>query len=182
MSKLSATLSKKVPIPGLEYSSQQFSCGIETELAGETTQESIKQTLRKMYALLHEAVNAEIRESAQHQPELPASQAPARDHPPARRWEGSPRQGYRGNSQPRWNSPRGGSQRRYGGGNGGNNSGRATQAQVKAIFAIAKANGIEREDLFERIREQFEADKPEELGVKEASQLIEALKENGVRE
>jgi hypothetical protein len=180
MTKLSAALSKKVPIPGLEYSSQQFSCGLELDLAGDVTPEIARQSLRRLYAMLQEAVNAEIRDCARHQPELPESQAPSRAQPPARRWEGSARRGYGNNYQPHWDSPRGGAQRRYGG--KGNGSGRATQAQVKAIFAIAKANGLERAELFERIREQFGADKPEDLGVRQASQLIEALKENGVRE
>jgi hypothetical protein len=173
MTKLSAALAKKVPIPGLEYSSQQFSCGLEMELPGETSQDSLKQSLRRMYAFLHESIGKEIRESAGHLPELPGAsrdrkEAPA-DNPPARRWGGG-----RGNQpQGRWENPRGGASRRYGGGNG---AGQATQAQVKAIFGIAKANGLARRDLFELLRERYQLEEVELLSVKQASQLIETLK------
>jgi hypothetical protein len=173
MTKLSATLAKKAPIPGLEYSSQQFSCGLEIELPGETSQDSLKQSLRRMYAFLHESIDKEIQESAGHSLELPEASRDRRevpaDNPPARRWGGG-----RG-SQPRgrWENPRGGASRRYGGGNGG---GRATQAQVKAIFGIAKANGMERRELFELLRERYQLEEVELLSIKQASQLIETLK------
>ncbi|MDR1533628.1 MAG: hypothetical protein LBU64_00810 [Planctomycetota bacterium] len=179
MTKLSATLAKKVPIPGLDYSSQQFSCGLEIELSGETSQDGLKQSLRRMYAFLREGIDQEIRESAGNPLELPGAirdrgEVPA-DPVPARRWEG----GRSGQTRSRWESPRDGASRRTGGGTG---PGRATQAQVKAVFGIAKANGMERRELFELLREQYQLDEVELLSVKQASRLIETLKAESRRE
>jgi hypothetical protein len=50
---------------------------------------------------------------------------------------------------------------------------RATQSQVKAIYGIAKSQRL---DLGPWLREHFHVDKPEELGIKEASQAIDELK------
>jgi hypothetical protein len=50
---------------------------------------------------------------------------------------------------------------------------RATQSQVKAIYAIAKSQHL---DLSPWLRERFQVIKPEELGIKEASQAIDELK------
>jgi hypothetical protein len=49
----------------------------------------------------------------------------------------------------------------------------ATQSQIKALFAIAKSRGL---NLNEVIRERFRCGKPEQLSIREASQLIDALK------
>jgi len=50
---------------------------------------------------------------------------------------------------------------------------RATESQCKALFAITKSQGLKLKDV---LRERFHVDKPEELSLKEASQLIDALK------
>ena len=179
MTKLSATLSKKVPIPGLEYSSQQFSCGLELELSGEQTQDSIRQNIRKLYALLHDAIDQEIQEAASNPPKfMNALQNGGVD---ANRWRG---RSYRDNHQSRWSKPSGNS--RYGGSsrydNGKQTTGRATQAQVKAIFAISKSTGIDRRVLQEMLEDKFNASQPDDLSVKQASKLIETLKVEGDRE
>ncbi len=49
---------------GLEYSSQQFSCGLEMELSGEQTQDSIRQKIHNLYALLHSAIDEEIQSAS----------------------------------------------------------------------------------------------------------------------
>ena len=176
MTTLSATLAKKVPIPGLEYSSQQFSCGLEIEVPADDKQDDIRERIRHLYAFLHDAVNGEIRDSVNRLPELPAdvhSQSPARVE---RRWSGT----HSGGSQRgHWANPRSGASRRYG---GGNSPGRATQAQVKAIFGIAKSIGLPREELLQLVQERFQTEEVEQLGVRQASQFIEFLKEDGVKE
>jgi hypothetical protein len=50
---------------------------------------------------------------------------------------------------------------------------RATQSQVKAIYAIAKSQRL---DLASWLRERFHVDRPEDLGIKTASQAIDELK------
>ena len=183
MSKLSATLSKKVPIPGLEYSSQQFSCGLEIELSGEQTQDSIRQNIRKLYTLLHAAVDEEIREAATNPPTfMNAFQNAVRGDGETNTSRGQGRS-YGDNRQSRWSKPVGNSRNiggsRYGGGRQTN--GRATQAQIKAIFAISKANGIDRDVLHEMLEEKFNVAQPDDLSVKQASKLIETLKDDGGR-
>jgi hypothetical protein len=49
----------------------------------------------------------------------------------------------------------------------------ATQSQVKAIFAIARS---QRRDLGTFLYERFQVRKPEELSLKEASNLIDEMK------
>ena len=49
----------------------------------------------------------------------------------------------------------------------------ATQSQIKALFAIAKSRGL---NLNEVIRDRFRCGKPEQLSIREASQLIDSLK------
>ncbi|MCD7896474.1 MAG: hypothetical protein LUG50_07325 [Planctomycetaceae bacterium] len=178
MSKLSATLSKKVPIPGLEYSSQQFSCGLEMELSGEQTQDTIRQNIHKMYLLLHQAIDREIQLAVDNPPMfMNTLQSASRcsSQPDASRWRG---RSYGDNRQTRWSKPGGGSRC----GTGRQTTGRATQAQVKAIFAIAKENGMERRDVVEMLEERFNVVQPDDLSVKQASKLIEALKEDGGRD
>ena len=62
------------------------------------------------------------------------------------------------------------------GNNGGGRSSQASQAQIKAVFGIAKGQGIERRDLLERVEEQFGVRRIEDLNVRQASQLIGQLK------
>jgi len=71
-----------------------------------------------------------------------------------------------------------------GNGNGGNGNGSsqrnspprpATQSQVKAIYAITRAQGLNMNQL---LRDRYHLGKPEELSIKEASQLIDSLKSN----
>jgi hypothetical protein len=49
----------------------------------------------------------------------------------------------------------------------------ATQSQIKALFAITKSQG---QNLNQLLRERFRVGKPEQLSIREASQLIDALK------
>jgi hypothetical protein len=53
------------------------------------------------------------------------------------------------------------------------NGRRATNSQVKAIYAISKGQQI---DLPSLLRQQYHVDRPEELSLKEASRLIDELK------
>lgn len=69
----------------------------------------------------------------------------------------------------------------HNGGNGNGPSQRgnpprpATQSQVKAIYAITRAQGLNVNQL---LRDRYKIGKPEELSIKEASQLIDSLKSN----
>jgi hypothetical protein len=56
---------------------------------------------------------------------------------------------------------------------------RATQSQVKALYAITKSQRI---DLGAWLRRRFHVDRPEDLALKEASQAIDELKGGDRRE
>jgi hypothetical protein len=60
MIKLYANVSRKVPIPSQEYSSQSFSAGMEMEKGNDATSEEIKATLQEMYDILEESVKEQI--------------------------------------------------------------------------------------------------------------------------
>jgi len=49
----------------------------------------------------------------------------------------------------------------------------ATQSQVKAIYAIARSQGM---DVHQLLRDRFNVGRPDDLTVKEASQMIDSLK------
>jgi hypothetical protein len=202
MTKLIANVLKKVPVPGVEFSNQQFSGGLEVELPGDAADEIVQRRLQELYALLSRTVEAEI--AAASEVAVSGTNVPTedgrRDYAPSDRdarrdWTGrnardggerrdwrDSRQGYRresGGEEGGERYRRDGGQRQSGGSwrqGGGNRNGQATQAQVKAVFGIAKGRGIERRDLLERIEEQFNVRRVEELNVRQASELIESLK------
>jgi hypothetical protein len=73
MIKLSASVSKKVPLQDIEYSSRSCSAGAEVEMPGDASPEELKEKLRTLYRTLEEAVDEQLQGSAQpaHQKELP---------------------------------------------------------------------------------------------------------------
>jgi len=147
MIKLSANLSKKVPMPDVEFSSQSYSAGIEMEVGSAATHGDIREELRKLYALLEEAIDEQVGgiagESGKH-----GSAVDGKEGPPSH-----PRQGI--GRRP------------------------ATEAQVRAIQAIARERGHSDENLRELIASRFGSGEPSELSVAEASSLIDTLKGDG---
>ena len=156
MIRVSASISRKVPLPGVSYASQGFGGSIEIEVADAVNPAEVKQRLHDLYMTLNAAVSAEIA----------TTQAGATQRPLA------PTQAQ---AQPRQLSS----------GNGGNGDGQArrapsgngkhfpaTPAQVKAIFAITKDMGLKMADVLS----DHGASAPEQLSLKAASQLIDKLK------
>lgn len=216
--KIIASVSKKVPVPGVAYSNQQFHGGLEMEVPEGVSDAELRERFRQLYELLTETVDAEIaavvaagpvdggnpvgysgrdqmqgrrrgeerrvlsipsargaggeregqspgdwgRDSRASQPYSERDREDRRDGG----WDRRPREEDRGRG-------RSGS---TGGTGGGGRGGPATQAQIKAVFGIAKGQGVERRDLMRRINDQFGVRRVEDLNVREASTLIEALK------
>jgi hypothetical protein len=52
----------------------------------------------------------------------------------------------------------------------------ATEAQVKAIFAISKSNRMTKAELADWLRAEYGVGKPEDLDIRQASDVIESLK------
>ena len=60
MIKIYGSISKKVPLPNVDYSSQSYSAGLEVEIASNATTEQIQQKIREVYSTLEVAVNEQI--------------------------------------------------------------------------------------------------------------------------
>lgn len=69
MIKLTGSVSRKVPIPGQEFSSQSFSAGMEAEVGNEATADEIKEKIREMYQILEASVKEQIVSNGVHLPD-----------------------------------------------------------------------------------------------------------------
>lgn len=151
MIRLSANLSKKTPLPGIDFSSQQFGASMEIEVSDGDTPEAIRAKIRELYSLLSSSIDEQLAQA-----QAPGNGQQPVDPPQSR----TPRipTGSNGN----------------GNGQRGNRGGRmvmATAAQKKAIAAICKDQGLE----VGEVLADWHGD-PEKLTVKEASNVIDALK------
>ena len=151
MIKLLASVAKKVPMPDLEFSSQQYSAGMEVEVASGASGEEIQKKLKALYALLEESIDEQIQ----------ACQA---------------KSGAEEDTASHGNGRAKGSKQS---GSGGNGSRSATKAQVKAIYAIAREQGCTDQDIERIVSKSFGTKAPEELSIGQASELIDTLKNDG---
>jgi len=76
MIKLTGSVSRKVPIPGTEYSSQSFSAGMEIEVGNDATLSEVHKKFKDMYRVLEDAVKEQIVFNGVHLPEEPDSGNP----------------------------------------------------------------------------------------------------------
>ena len=60
MIKLTGNVSRKVPIPGTEYSSQSFSAGMEIEVGNDASLDVVQKKFKEMYAVLEDAIKAQL--------------------------------------------------------------------------------------------------------------------------
>jgi len=72
MMKLSASISKKVPIEGMQYSSYSCSAGIEVELPDGTALEEVVGQLKALNATLEVAVDEQVRSGSRCDADGPA--------------------------------------------------------------------------------------------------------------
>ena len=154
MIKISANLSKKVPLPGVGYSSQQYGGSVEIEISDSDSAEAIQEKMRRLYAMLSRAVDEQIQAASKPVTSVAAATTPQPDPVPA-----------------------------PAGGNGnGSRSGvaqyprrpvSATAAQQRAIFAISKRLGMELPVLLS----DYDVRDVGELSVRDASRLIDSLKQ-----
>ena len=142
MIKLNASVSKKVPLPDVQYGSRSCSAGAEVEVSSGACAEELKEKFRALYLLLDQAVDEQLNGALQPATHKQLSQETRKSL--AGRINGNGR--------------------------------KATAAQVKAIHAIAGDRGIAEEDLAELLQEEFSVGRPEELAIRDASALIDRLK------
>ena len=150
MIKLSANVSKKMPVPGVQFSSQTYSAGMEVEVSSGTAGGELKEKLHALYSLLEESVEEQVTKvngSAQTENSRPSEPAQSRAS-------------------------------RSDDGNSGNGR-EATKAQIRAIHAIAKEQGSTDEALKELVADRFGVETASALSIGQASSLIDTLKNNG---
>lgn len=144
--KLNVGASKKVGESN--YGSKGASVNLEVEVDSNLINDppKLQDKIRKLFNLVRSSLAEELNGNGHHQP----TPSPANGSQPQQNGGAS-----NGSSQ-RSNQPR-----------------PATQSQVKAIHAIAKAQRL---NVTQLVRERFNVSKPEDLSIKEASQLIDSLK------
>ena len=154
MIKLSANLSKKVPMPDVEFSSQQYGAAMEVEVSDSADAQEIAGRLEAIYKLLEKSIDEQIAQASTCKPALA--------QPQKRPFLGEP------NGKPQAeDGNRNGSSRR--------GNGHASPAQIKALFAISKDKGMDRKGLIKLLQAKFSVDRPDDLSVKAASDLIGKL-------
>ena len=81
MLKLNASFSKKVPVPGQDYSSQSYHASIEVELSDGLEQDELQDRIHKTFALVRGSVEHEIN-NGKEQLEAPAQDVQQQALPP----------------------------------------------------------------------------------------------------
>ena len=169
--KLSGSISRKVPIPGVEFSSQSFGASMEVEINSADAGE-VQTQLAQLYDSLSRGIDAQISE-AKHPPVNapgdPLPRQPVQQSQPVHQEQSQPIQQRNGYATGR-NRVAAVSN---GNGNGnGRRGANATEAQCRAIFAICKSQGID----MTSVLADFNVADPKDLHVKDASRLIDQLK------
>lgn len=77
MLKLNASYSKKIPVPGEEFSSQSFHASIECECADALTAEQLQEKIHATFDLVKTAVESELHGKLAAKPEPAAQTAQA---------------------------------------------------------------------------------------------------------
>ena len=151
--KLNVGASKKVGEPN--YGSRGASVNVELELDSSLVAEpqKLRERIRELFGVVRSSLVEELNGNG-------ASHSAPADRQQVH--HGNGHNGHASNDAPA--QPNGQGQPRG-----------ATQSQVKALFAIAKSRGL---NLNEVIRDRFRCGKPEQLSIREASQLIDSLKSN----
>ena len=147
--KVVTTVSKKIPIAGLDFSSVSASCTVEAEI---TDLAAVPAQARALYAQAEAAVDEQLRLAA------PAHVAPVQA-PPAGSYRSGP------NPSPRSSSP-------APAGRGGRGMPRASASQLKLIERLIDGDGQRAGD----ICAQHGVRSLPELSIRQASQVIDQIR------
>ena len=157
MIRLSANISKKVPIQGVDFSSQQYGAAMEIEISDADKADAIKARIGQLYGLLSQAIDQQITAGLKLAPaSVQVQLAPALQPPVTNRVAAHTTQNNSGNG--------------HNGGNGRKTT--ATTAQCRAIFAICKSLNLD----MNAVLANYNVTDASQLPVKVASQLIDSLK------
>ena len=147
--KLSGSISRKIPIEGVSFSSQSFGASLEVEINSDDGKE-VQAKLLQLYASLNNSIDAQIAVSGQA---VKAQTQPTPVPAPVR------------NGMAVTN-------RVAAIANGNGKRVTATEAQQRAIFAICKAQNLD----LAAVLADFNVADSRDLHVKDASKLIDQLK------
>ena len=145
--RLSGSISRKIPIKGVDFSSQSFGASLEIEINSANAGE-VQAQLAQLYASLNQGIDAQIAAAGQ-----PVAVQRQPTPPP------QPRNGVS-------------SVNRVAGIVGNGKRITATDAQQRAIFAICKSQNLD----IVAVLADFNVADSRELHVKDASKLIDQLK------
>ncbi len=161
--KLNVGVSRKVGLPN--YGSVGASCNLELELESsllERDLDAFHSQIRAAYVAAHQAVHDELARLHAMGTDAPERTGDLVHVGP------SPRNGY--------GRMNGSDVRKRFQGNPSRTVKPATPNQVKAIVAICRKQDT---DLVGLLRDEYEVERPEELSIRQASELIDALKSSG---
>ena len=165
MIKISANVSKKVPIEGMQFSSQQFGAAMEIEISDADQPDAIHARIADLYAILSSSIDAQIA-GASHSSNVHRAPvvniATARTRPVQSQPVSQQGNGY----------SNGNGRNRVSGVNGNGRGVKASEAQCRAIYAICKSQGIE----MASVLADFNVADPKDLAIKDASRVIDLLK------
>ena len=147
MLKLNASYSKKVPA-GEQFTSQSYHCSVEVELSDAATSEQLQSKIRDTFALVRDAVEAELHGKPVVKPEKAepsASCAPSTPSvpPPPSKPEAAAK---------------------------------ASNKQIRFILDLAKAKGMGLGEVTGQVQRKFKAESVYDLTRREASKLLDELK------
>ena len=155
MIKLSANLSKKAPMPDVEFSSQQYGAAMEIEVSDSAGSQEIASRLEAIYKLLERSIDSQLAAASK-------APQPSTAEPPKRPFLDKPD----GKPQPEGGNGNGASRR---------GNGHASPAQIRAMHAISKSKGMDHDALIRMLKSEYSAERPDDLTVKAASDLISKL-------
>jgi hypothetical protein len=152
-------MAKKVPIPGEEFSSQSYGAALDIEVSDSADIKAIQTRLQQMYKVLKDSVNQQIEENTGSNQTISEKNSflnPDKQENPLTE-----------NSNPKSNGTN----------NSGSNHRPCTDPQKKAIWAISKVQKISQKYLIDNIFSKYGVKTPDELSIKEASEVINYLKD-----
>jgi hypothetical protein len=169
--RLSGSITRKVPIPGIEYSSQSFAAGMEIEINSADPGE-VQAQLAGLYDSLSSAIDGQIAAAGGQSPAaMPSIGNGTAVRRPAPQLPAAPVQNGYANGRNRVAAVH-----TNGNGNGNGRRVTATEAQCRAIYAICKSQGLD----MVSVLADFNVADAKDLHVKDASRLIDQLKaQNG---
>jgi hypothetical protein len=146
MIKLNTSYSKKLPLPGQEFSSESFHASVEIELADNLSASEIQDKIHSTAELLRQSVDAELGQTRQPQRET------------SQRGAFTPRQGGRQQERPAEGSTR-----------------KASNKQVKYLTDLAGEQQISISDLNAEILERYGVAGLYDLSAAQASEMIDSM-------